>query len=87
MCSSDLCGRPVVTVPGAATGTLVQHGVSGYLIPNEPAAWLTLLKSLPGRDRLAGMGLAAAQASSTIGWDKTARRYFELCQELAGLRG
>jgi glycosyltransferase involved in cell wall biosynthesis len=76
------CARPVVSVPGGAIERLVTHGVNGFVVPNDPAAWLSLLRSLPSRDRLAGMGREAARRASTIRWDTTARRYWELCDGL-----
>ncbi len=74
------CARPVATVPGGAPGRLVRHGVAGFLVPNEPAAWGRLLETLPERGRLAEMGRAAAQAVEVLSWEATARAYLAVCE-------
>jgi glycosyltransferase involved in cell wall biosynthesis len=76
------CARPVATVPGSATGRLVEHGVNGFTVANDAASWLTFLKSIPGPDGLDLMGRAAARTVSGISWDATARRYLELSAAL-----
>jgi len=76
------CGRPAISVPSPGIRRLVEHGVDGFLFPNEEPAWLQFFRSLPSRRRLAIMGKAAAQAVAEITWDKTASRYFEMCETL-----
>src|SRR5262249_12195387 len=77
------CARPVVSVPGGPIQRLVEHGVSGFLFPNEVFSWTRFLKSLPTRTQLASMRAAAAQAVEPISWEKTAMRYLEVCEKVA----
>jgi len=77
------CGRPVIGVPGGHVGRLVEPGVSGFLLPNEPAAWRALLARLPPRPRLAEMGRAAARAVTGLTWERTAARYLAACERAA----
>jgi glycosyltransferase involved in cell wall biosynthesis len=76
------CGRPVVSVPGPAIRRLIEDGVGGFVFPNDVASWVSFLRALPCRERLASMGAAAAQAVTSIAWDNTARRYLEVCEQL-----
>jgi glycosyltransferase involved in cell wall biosynthesis len=76
------CGRPVATVPGGAAEKLVRHGVSGFLLPNERSSWMSFLRSMPSRAELASMGQAAMKAVESLGWDKTAKRYLDVCERL-----
>lgn len=76
------CGRPVATVPGGAVEKLVRDRVSGFLLPNERSSWLQFLRSMPSRAELASMGHAAMEAVQSLGWDKTARRYLDICERL-----
>jgi glycosyltransferase involved in cell wall biosynthesis len=76
------CGRPVVSVPSGSITRLVEDGVNGFLVRNEPAPWAQFLAALPGRDRLAAMGQAAARTAESIGWDRTARGYLSVCTGL-----
>jgi glycosyltransferase involved in cell wall biosynthesis len=76
------CGRPVVSVPSGAVEKLIKDQVSGFLFPNEISSWVTFLRTMPSREQLACMREAAAQAVESLGWDKTARRYLEVCEKL-----
>jgi glycosyltransferase involved in cell wall biosynthesis len=76
------CGRPVVSVPSPAISRLIEDGVNGFLLPNDTSSWMSFLGTFPSRERLTSMGLAAAESVRSIAWDRTARRYFELCEEL-----
>jgi D-inositol-3-phosphate glycosyltransferase len=73
-------GRAVVSVPSGRIRTLVEDGKTGFLFAGEPARWRQFLDALPGRDRLAQMGAAAA-ATPQPDWESTARSYFELCRD------
>jgi len=80
------CGRPVVSVPSGHIKRLIENEVSGYLFPNEAASWVSFLKTLPSREELKQMGRAAALAVGAMTWEKTASRYFEVCEKLTGQR-
>jgi glycosyltransferase involved in cell wall biosynthesis len=80
------CGRPVVGVPSASVRRLVQDGVNGFVLPNDVCAWVSFLRALPSRERLASMGGAAVQAVESVAWDNTARSYLELCEHLVSDR-
>ena len=73
------CGRPVASVPSGRIPQLVQHGVSGFLFPNETSEWRCFLAELPSRERLRRMGEAAAQVPLNS-WDNTAQGYLSLCE-------
>jgi glycosyltransferase involved in cell wall biosynthesis len=77
------CGRPVASVPSGRIPQLVQHGVSGFLFPNQASEWRRFLAERPSRERLRRMGEAAAQVPLNS-WDNTAQGYLSLCErELA----
>ncbi len=76
-------GRPVAVAPADVLPELIQHGVNGYSLENEPLAWIQLLqRKLPSRERLRSMGLAAA-ATRLSTWEDTARAYYALCERIA----
>jgi glycosyltransferase involved in cell wall biosynthesis len=74
------CGRPVVSVPSGHIKKLIEDQVSGYLLPNDLASWVTFLKTPPSREKLNRMGRCAARSVESLTWDKTAKRYLEVCQ-------
>jgi glycosyltransferase involved in cell wall biosynthesis len=76
------CGRPVVGVPAAAIRRRITDGVNGFIVPNDVTSWSSFLQALPCRERLAQMGAAATQAVSGVGWNNTARRYLDVCEQL-----
>jgi glycosyltransferase involved in cell wall biosynthesis len=76
------CGRPVISVPSGHIQTLIEDQVTGFLFPNDVAAWRTFLEALPTRQRLEDMGRAAAQAVTSLSWEHTAARYLEVSQRL-----
>ena len=76
------CARPVVSVPSPAIQRLIEDGVNGFLLPNDTSSWTSFLAALPPRERLASMGRDAAESVRSIAWDRTARRSFEICEEL-----
>lgn len=78
------CARAVATVPCEQTRALIEDGVSGFLLDNTPQAWAELLASLPARERLDEMGLAAAERAAPITWERTARGYLEVCERIYG---
>lgn len=76
------CGRPVVSVPSPAIRRLIDEGVNGFVLPNDVGSWVSFLNVPPCRATLARMGGAAAEAVESLAWDKTAREYLEVCQQL-----
>ena len=78
------CARPVATVPGEHTGSLVEHGVSGFLVDNTTAEWTRLLQGLPDRSELDAMGERAAARAGEITWERTAQGYLAACRRLRG---
>jgi len=78
------CGRPVASVPGGQIQRLIEDRISGFLFPNSVSSWISFLEKLPSREQLAGMGVAASRAVESLGWEKTATRYLEICESLIG---
>jgi hypothetical protein len=66
-------------VPSGRIRSLVTSGVNGFLFDNSLGRWQELLSSLPPRERLHEMGVAAAGVKLTS-WDDTARAYLDLCR-------
>jgi glycosyltransferase involved in cell wall biosynthesis len=77
------CARAVATVPGTHTGSLVENGVSGFLVDNTVAAWTRLLEGLPARAELDRLGERGAARAAGITWERTAAGYLEVCRALA----
>jgi glycosyltransferase involved in cell wall biosynthesis len=78
------CARPVVGVPSARVETLVNNGVSGFVLPNDAPSWRAFLGSAPSRERLASMRPAAARAVESITWAGTAAEYLDVCERVIG---
>ncbi len=76
------CARPVASVPNGYIEELITDQVSGFLLPNEPAAWLTFLRDLPTRARLAETGGEAARAVADVSWENTAAQYLDVSRRL-----
>jgi glycosyltransferase involved in cell wall biosynthesis len=81
------CARPVVSVPSGRIRRLVEDDVSGFLFPNEVSVWRSFLAALPGPERLAEMGRAAATAVASLSWTATAARYLAICERVVALNG
>jgi glycosyltransferase involved in cell wall biosynthesis len=81
------CGRPVVSVPSPAIRRLITDGVNGFIFPNDVASWTSFLRNAPSRAQLASMGEAAAASVADIGWDNTAKKYLEVCEQVTGATG
>lgn len=73
-------GRAVASVPSGRIRSLVRDRESGFLFPNETAAWSEFLRSIPSRDRLRRMGEAAGAVEQPT-WETTADAYHRLCVE------
>jgi len=80
------CARPVISIPSGHIAKLIEHQVSGFVLPNEVPSWVSFLEKLPSRERLENMGRAAARAVESVSWEKTAARYLEVCQRLTTAR-
>lgn len=78
------CERPVISVPSGNILTLIEDGVSGFLFPNELAAWRKFLTAFPNRARLAEMGRVAAPKVASLSWSATAQRYLQMCSAAIG---
>ena len=75
------CGVPLVTTPN--TGSIVEHGVQGFIVPvRDPAALAAALDQLRADDRLRHtMARAARARAAQFTWDGYGDRFAE------GLRG
>jgi len=76
-------GRPVVTVRSGSLERLVQDGRTGFFVANEEGAWYDLLKGRPSRERLRGMGAAAAE-TELMSWQDVSRAFERLWAERLG---
>ena len=76
--------RPVASIPGGQIQRLIEDRISGFLFPNCVSSWISFLEKLPSREQLAAMGAAASRAVESLGWEKTATRYLEICESLVG---
>jgi glycosyltransferase involved in cell wall biosynthesis len=74
------CARPVASASSGHIKKLIEDHVSGFLLPNDASSWTALLQQLPSRETLREMGHAASRAAGAITWEKTARRYLEVCE-------
>ncbi|MGE0813593.1 MAG: glycosyltransferase family 4 protein [Vicinamibacterales bacterium] len=80
------CGRPVLSVPSPAIAGYVVEGRTGFLRPNDETAWREFLAQAPARAALAALRPAAADAVREVSWNRTARRYLEICERLTAGR-
>ncbi len=79
-----LCvGRPVVAAPAERAKELIEDGVTGFLLPNEPDHWRAFLAALPARGELARMGRRALDRPLPS-WDDTARGYLAAIEGALG---
>ena len=76
------CARPVISVPSGHILRLVEDRRTGFLFANEASAWAAFLETLPSRERLAAMGMAAAEAVAPFSWERTAAGYLEVAREV-----
>ena len=78
------CGKPVIGGPAAATRELIDDGVDGFVVPQEPAAiesrLRTLLDDPEQADQMGAQGRAKVQAR--FAWPAIADAYVALYQEL-----
>jgi glycosyltransferase involved in cell wall biosynthesis len=78
------CARPVISVPSGHILRLIEDRRTGFLFANEASAWAAFLAALPSRERLAAMGLAAAEAVASLSWERTAAGYLEAARAVLG---
>jgi glycosyltransferase involved in cell wall biosynthesis len=76
------CARPVISVPSGHILRLVEDRRTGFLFANNASAWAAFLEALPARERLAAMGIAAAEAVRPLSWERTAAGYLKVAQEV-----
>jgi glycosyltransferase involved in cell wall biosynthesis len=81
------CGRAVVGNAAGQARALLEHGISAILFANEAQSWSRFFADVPSREQMAEMGRAAAKAAEVLTWERTAARYYELCQAVAATRG
>jgi glycosyltransferase involved in cell wall biosynthesis len=74
--------RPVVSVPSGHVHKLIHHGISGFLLPNEAAHWVSFLCHCPPRQQLQQMGRVAAHTTPVQSWEEVARTYLTLCEQV-----
>jgi glycosyltransferase involved in cell wall biosynthesis len=78
------CGKPVIGGPAPATRALIDHGVDGFVVAQEPGAIEARLRELIDNPELArqmgAQGRAKVQQRFT--WPSIAAAYLELYQEL-----
>ncbi len=78
------CGKPVIGGPAAATRELIDDGVDGFVVPQDPRAIADRLASLLDDDvARRRMGEAGRQKVETrFSWASIASRYLDLYREL-----
>jgi glycosyltransferase involved in cell wall biosynthesis len=74
--------RPVVSVPSGHVHKLIQHGISGFLFPNNTAHWVDFLRHCPPRQQLKQMGIVAASVTPVQSWEEVAQTYLKLCEQV-----
>jgi glycosyltransferase involved in cell wall biosynthesis len=78
------CGKPVIGGPAAATRELIDDGVDGFVVPQEPATIEARLRTLlDNPDRAREMGAQGrAKVQARFAWPAIAAAYVGLYQEL-----
>jgi D-inositol-3-phosphate glycosyltransferase len=78
------CGTPVVAAAVGGLLTLVEDGVTGFLIDNrDPAEYANAINEILDRPAIAdGMSLAAARSARQYTWSTTAARLRRLYSDL-----
>jgi D-inositol-3-phosphate glycosyltransferase len=70
---AQACGTPVVAAGVGGLRTVVEHGVSGLLVPDhDPAAWARVLGDLLADPERAVLGAGAHRHATRRGWDAAA---------------
>jgi D-inositol-3-phosphate glycosyltransferase len=82
---ASACGTPVIASAVGGLQSLIDDGVTGWLIPNrDPQAYADRLRTLFGNPDLAkAMGIAAATRARRYAWSATAHRIKDAFEELA----
>jgi glycosyltransferase involved in cell wall biosynthesis len=81
------CARPVIGNAAGEARALLEDLISGFIFPNNVAAWTRFFRSGTPREQLAEMGRAAAKAAESLSWRRTAARYMEIVERVAATRG
>jgi glycosyltransferase involved in cell wall biosynthesis len=78
------CGKPVIGGPAAATRELIDEGVDGWTVPQDPGAIAGALKRVLGDEALAQRVGAAgrAQVAARFSWPAIAQRHLEIYHAL-----
>ncbi|MDQ6794860.1 MAG: glycosyltransferase family 4 protein [Chloroflexota bacterium] len=78
------CGKPVIGGPAAATRELIEEGITGFVVPQEPAAIADRLRRVLDDDDLGRrMGEEGrARAEARFSWSSIAAAYLRLYGEL-----
>jgi D-inositol-3-phosphate glycosyltransferase len=82
---ASACGTPVIASAVGGLQTIVDDGVTGWLIPNrDPSSYADALRLLFSQPQLAeAMGAAGATRARRYGWSATAHRVGAALTELA----
>jgi len=78
------CGKPVIGGPAAATRELIDDGVDGWMVPQDPRAIAAALERVLGDDALARRAGEAGRAkvADRFSWPAIARRHLEIYEDL-----
>jgi glycosyltransferase involved in cell wall biosynthesis len=78
------CGKPVIGGPAAATRELIDDGVDGFVVPQEPGTIAARLRTiLDNPERARDMGAQGrAKVQARFAWPAIADAYLTLYQEL-----
>lgn len=78
------CGKPVIGGPAAATGELIDDGVDGWTVPQDPGAIAAALERVLDDETLARRAGAAGRAkvAARFSWPAIAQRHLEIYQAL-----
>ena len=78
------CGKPVIGGPAAATRELIDEGVDGWTVPQEPRAIAAALERVLGDEALARRAGAAGRAkvAARFSWPAIAQGHLEIYQAL-----
>ena len=82
---ASACGVPVVAADVGGLRTLVDHGHTGYLIPDrDPVLYSEAVRSiLDDRSLAASMGRHGAEIAGHYSWDSTANRMRKIFDDLS----
>ena len=79
------CGKPVIGGPAAATRELIEEGVDGFIVPQDPSVIADRVRTLlddPERARTMGCR-GAEKVEREYGWDAIASAHLAIYEKLA----